>query len=132
MAPAFASTIKAHFEDTGKQPLDYDLILSGDLGEIGKGIATELLQKDGYDVSSNYDDCGVMIFDSETQDTHSGGSGCGCSASVLCGYILPKMKSGEIKNVLFAATGALMSPTTSQQGESILSIAHAVALSCEI
>ena len=128
MAPAFASTIKAHFEDTGRQPSDYDLILSGDLGKIGKGIASELLQKDGYDIKDIYNDCGVMIFDGDKQDPHSGGSGCGCSASVLCGYVLPAMQAGKIKNVLFAATGALMSPTTAQQGESVLSIAHAVAL----
>ncbi|MBQ7718301.1 MAG: stage V sporulation protein AD [Clostridia bacterium] len=131
MAPAFASTVKAHFEDTGRKPSDYDLILSGDLGKIGKGIAAELLENEGYDIRENYNDCGVMIFDCGKQDTHSGGSGCGCSASVLCGYVLPKMQAGEIKNVLFTATGALMSPTTSQQGESILAIAHAVALSTD-
>jgi len=126
MAPAFVSTLKAHFEDTGRTPTDYDLILSGDLGLIGKQIATELMQKDGYDIRPNYNDCGVMIFDCKTQDTHAGGSGCGCSASVLCGNILPRLKSKELARVLFIATGALMSPTTTQQGESIPSIAHAV------
>lgn len=128
MAPAFADTINAHFEDTGFSPSDYDLILSGDLGLVGMEIAKDLLFKKNIDISKNYNDCGAMIFDKESQDTHAGGSGCGCSGSVLCGYILPKIEKGEYKNVLFAATGALMSPTSSQQGESIPSIAHAVTL----
>lgn len=128
MAPAFVSTLCAHFKDTGRTPSYYDMILSGDLGLVGKDIANELMKKEGYDISENYNDCGVMIFDPESQDTHSGGSGCGCSASVLCGYILPRMEIGELKNVLFIATGALMSPTSSQQGNSIPSVAHAVAL----
>lgn len=128
MAPAFVSTLCAHFKDTGRTPSYYDMILSGDLGLVGKDIANELMKKEGYDISENYNDCGAMIFDPESQDTHSGGSGCGCSASVLCGYILPRMEIGELKNVLFIATGALMSPTSSQQGNSIPSVAHAVAL----
>ena len=129
MAPAFASTLKTHLNETGRGPDFYDLIVSGDLGIIGKEIATELLKKENIDIGENYDDCGAMIFDREKQDTHAGGSGCGCSACVLCGYILPEMIKGTFKNVLFIATGALMSPTTTQQGESIPSIAHAVALS---
>lgn len=128
MAPAFVSTLCAHFKDTGRTLSYYDMILSGDLGLVGKDIANELMKKEGYDISENYNDCGAMIFDPESQDTHSGGSGCGCSASVLCGYILPRMEIGELKNVLFIATGALMSPTSSQQGNSIPSVAHAVAL----
>lgn len=128
MAPAFVSTLCAHFKDTGRTPSYYDMILSGDLGLVGKDIANELMKKEGYDISENYNDCGAMIFDPESQDTHSGGSGCGCSASVLCGYILPRMEIGELKNVLFIATGALMSPTSSQQGNSIPSVAHAIAL----
>lgn len=128
MAPAFVSTLCAHFKDTGRTPSYYDMILSGDLGLVGKDIANELMKKEGYDISENYNDCGAMIFDPESQDTHSGGSGCGCSASVLCGYILPRMEIGEFKNVLFIATGALMSPTSSQQGNSIPSVAHAIAL----
>ena len=128
MAPAFVSTLCAHFKDTGRTPSYYDIILSGDLGLVGKDIANELMKKEGYDISENYNDCGAMIFDPESQDTHSGGSGCGCSASVLCGYILPRMEIGELKNVLFIATGALMSPTSSQQGNSIPSVAHAIAL----
>ena len=128
MAPAFVSTLCAHFKDTGRTPSYYDMILSGDLGLVGKDIANELMKKEGYDISENYNDCGAMIFDPESQDTHSGGSGCGCSASVLCGYILPRMEIGELKNVLFIATGALMCPTSSQQGNSIPSVAHAIAL----
>ena len=132
MAPAFAETVKAHFEDTGRTPSDYDLIVSGDLGAIGKEIAEDLLKKAGVGTMKNYKDCGVMIFDSEKQDTHAGGSGCGCSASVLCGHILPEMQAKKIKRVLFVATGALLSPTTTLQGESIPSIAHAVVLEvCE-
>ncbi|MBO4896922.1 MAG: stage V sporulation protein AD [Clostridia bacterium] len=129
MAPAFVSTLTAHLKETGREPCFYDLIVSGDLGLIGKEIALELTGKEGFDISSNYNDCGAMIFDPQKQDTHAGGSGCGCSACVLCGYILPEMIKGTFKNVLFIATGALMSPTTTQQGESIPSIAHAVALS---
>ncbi len=128
MAPAFVSTVLAHFQDTGRTPKDYDLIVSGDLGAIGHSIATELLEKEGYTLSQRYKDCGMMIFDSEKQDTHAGGSGCGCSASVLCGHILPQMEQKKIRRLLFVATGALLSPTTTLQGESIPSIAHAVSL----
>ncbi len=128
MAPAFTDSIKRHLDAVGKKASDYDLILSGDLGLVGKSIATELLEKEGISLGGRYNDCGAMIFDKETQDTHAGGSGCGCAASVLCGYILPKMKKGEIKRVLFGATGALMSPTATMQGESIPSISHIVSL----
>lgn len=131
MAPAFADTVKTHFEDMGRSVKDYDLILSGDLGLVGMEIAKELLLKEGYDIASKYNDCGAMIFDKETQDTHAGGSGCGCSGSVLCGYILPQMEKGKYKNVLFVATGALMSATSGKQGQSIPAIAHAVAFSTE-
>ncbi len=126
MAPAFISTIKAHFEDTGRMPADYDLILSGDLGLLGREISVELAGREGYDIKNNYNDCGVIIYDGETQDTHAGGSGCGCSAAVLCTQTIPAMQRGEMSRVLFVATGALMSPTSTQQGESIPSIAHAV------
>ena len=131
MAPAFVSTVKAHFEDTGRTPGDYDLILSGDLGAIGKEIATELLDSEGYTMGDAYKDCGMMIFDSKKQDTHAGGSGCGCSASVLCGHILPLMEQKKIHRLLFVATGALLSPLTTLQGESIPAIAHAVSLETE-
>ncbi|MBQ7032309.1 MAG: stage V sporulation protein AD [Clostridia bacterium] len=128
MAPAFVSTVKAHFEDTGRTPNDYDLIISGDLGAVGREIAAELLDKEGYSFGENYKDCGMMIFDSKKQDTHAGGSGCGCSASVLCGHLLPQMEQKKISRLLFVATGALLSPTTTLQGESIPAIAHAVSL----
>lgn len=128
MAPAFVSTVKAHLADTGRTPNDYDLIVSGDLGAVGREIAAELLDKDGFTFGENYKDCGMMIFDSKTQDTHAGGSGCGCSASVLCGHILPLMEQKKISRLLFVATGALLSPTTTLQGESIPAIAHAVSL----
>ncbi len=129
MAPAFVDTLKRHLSALGKKPSDYDLILSGDLGIIGKSIAKELFIKEGLGEIPNYDDCGAMIFDVKGQDTHAGGSGCGCSASMLCGYVLPEMQKGNLKNVLFAATGALMSPTSTFQGESIPAISHAVSIS---
>ncbi len=128
MAPAFVSTVCAHFEDTGRTPCDYDVIVSGDLGAVGREIAAELLDKKGYAFGENYKDCGMMIFDSKKQDTHAGGSGCGCGASVLCGHFLPRMEQKKIRRLLFVATGALLSPTTTLQGESIPAIAHAISL----
>lgn len=128
MAPAFARTISEHLRNTFTKPSDYDGIFSGDLGIIGMDLARELLRMDGINLGEVYHDCGEMIFDREKQDVHAGGSGCGCSASVLCGYILPKLESGCWKRVLFTATGALLSPTTVLQGESIPCIAHAVEL----
>lgn len=128
MAPAALETILTHFADTGRDPGYYDLIVTGDLGIIGHQILLELSQSNGIDLSPNCTDCGILIYDREKQDVHAGGSGCGCSASVLAGYLLPKMRNGEIKKLLFAATGALMSPTTALQGESILGICHAVAI----
>lgn len=111
------------------KPSDFDYIVTGDLGSVGSELLCELLQKDNIDIRKVHKDCGMMIFDAEAQDVHAGGSGCGCSASTLCGYFLPKVQSGEIKDMLFIATGALMSPTASQQGESIPSIAHLVHIS---
>ena len=128
MAPAALETLCAHFEDTGRSPDYYDLIVTGDLGSVGHEIVVELAAQNGADLSKNYNDCGLMLYDREKQDVHAGGSGCGCGASVLAGYLLPKVKSGEIKRLLFAATGALMSPTTTMQGDSILGICHAVAI----
>lgn len=128
MAPAAAETIKRYLEATSSKPDDYDYIVTGDLGIVGSRLLTEFLMKQGIDISRQHRDCGVMIFDPEKQDTHCGGSGCGCSASVLCGYFLPKLDKGEAKNILFAATGALMSPMSLQQGESIPSISHLVHL----
>ncbi len=130
MAPAAADTIASFLHDTGTQASDYDLILTGDLGFTGSDLLLQLLKKKGISLP-NHDDCGMMIYDRQRQDVHSGGSGCGCSASVLCSYILQKMTTGELKNVLFCATGALMSPTACMQGESIPSIAHLIYLSAE-
>lgn len=131
MAPAAAETLKAHFEDTNTSPNDYDLILTGDLGKMGKEILIDLMDGYGYDLRDNYDDCGCMIFDADTQDTHCGGSGCGCGAVTLTGFVMTNMKAGKLSRVLFTATGALLSPTATLQGESIPSIAHAIALSTE-
>lgn len=128
MAPAAADTIKAHFVDTGKSPDDYDLILTGDLGKLGSEILLDLLEYNGYKIKNNYGDCGQMMF-TNTQKTFMGGSGCGCGASILNSYVYSRMNQGELKNVLFIATGALMSTTSSQQGNTIPSIAHAVAFS---
>ncbi|WMJ81204.1 stage V sporulation protein AD [Clostridium sp. MB40-C1] len=128
MAPAAADTIKQHFRDTGRTPKDYDLIVTGDLGNFGKKVTEELLKEYNYDISKNYIDCGDEIFDKEKQKTQCGGSGCGCSASVACGYLYKEILKGKLKKVLLVSTGALMSPTTSLQGESIPGIAHAVSI----
>lgn len=128
MAPAALSTITAHFKDTGRTPDDYDLILTGDLGVTGSEILCELIQKDGYDIKSKHNDCGKMLYNIDEQDVHAGGSGCGCCASVLCGHILTELEKGNYKNILVAATGALMNPLTVLQGESIPTISHAVAI----
>lgn len=128
MAPAAAETLTAFFKDTNTKPDDYELIITGDLAAVGSELLRQLMERKGYPLGANYTDCGLLIFDRSKQDVHAGGSGCGCSASVLCSYILNKMTSGEIHNVLFMATGALMSPTSSQQGESIPSVAHLIHL----
>lgn len=129
MAPAAYYTIKAHFEDTGLSPEHYDLIVTGDLGTLGKTLVLDMLSDDGLDIKNNYNDCGCMIFDVNEQDVHSGGSGCGCGAVVLTGYIMDMLHRKKLKNVLFTATGALLSPTSALQGESIPCIAHSVAIS---
>ena len=128
MAPAAAATILGFLSDTGTTPEDYDLILTGDLGQVGSDLLYELAIREGVDLRSRHTDCGLLIYDRDRQDVHAGGSGCGCCASVLCSYILPSLREGRVKRVLFAATGALLSPTSTQQGESIPSIAHAVCL----
>ncbi len=128
MAPAAADTLVHFFEDTDSHPDDYDMIVTGDLGYIGSQLNRELMAKKGYPLGGNYTDCGLLLFDRDTQDVHAGGSGCGCSASVLCAHLLPMLERGELRNLLFCPTGALMSPTSSQQGESIPSICHAVLL----
>ena len=128
MAPAAADTILAHLKCSGAKPDDYDLLLTGDLGSVGSELLHTLMKKEGVDIRGVHDDCGTRIFDLEGQDVHAGGSGCGCSASVLCGEILTKLSAGELSRVLFCATGALMSTTSAQQGESIPGIAHAIEI----
>lgn len=128
MAPAAVDTLSAHFRDTGRQPDFYDIILSGDLGYVGKNICEEFMEKEGFDIKGKYNDCGLIIFDRDKQDVHAGGSGCACSALVFCAYMYKLLKEGQIKNLLFMPTGALLSPTSSQQGETIPSIAHALSI----
>ena len=126
MAPAAADTIKRFLTDTNTTPEDYDVIFTGDLGSVGSNLLYELLSKEGIDIKAKHKDCGMMIFDIEDQDVHAGASGCGCSASVLTGHILKKLEKGEYNNILFCATGALLSPTSVMQGETIPSIAHLI------
>lgn len=128
MAPAAADTILRHLKDTGHMPCDYDLIITGDLGKIGRDLAKDIITSEGYDVEKQFTDCGIEIFDLESQDVHAGGSGCGCSAVVLGGYIYKEMMKGSMKRVLLASTGALLSPTSSMQGESIPGICHALTI----
>ena len=128
MAPAAARTIEAYLQDSGTAPQDYDLILTGDLGVVGSTLLAELLRQDGIEIGGLQDDCGKLLFDLETQDVHAGASGAGCSAAVLCSWLLPQLREGALQNVLFLATGALMSTTSFQQGESIPAIAHLVHL----
>lgn len=127
MAPAAVATIKQHFEDTGRNPGYYDVIATGDLGSLGKALAQDMLVEAGYDVSKNFTDCGVLIFRPD-QDVHSGGSGCACSATVFSGYFYSGLLNGQYNKILLVSTGALLSPTSYQQGESIPCIAHAVAV----
>ena len=128
MAPAAYDTLSAHFAATHTGPQDYDLALTGDLGVLGRQIVEDFFARDGVDMSENYQDCGVLLYDIQKQDMHAGASGCGCAASVLCGYLLRQMEAGHLKKILFAPTGALLSPTSSFQGESIPAICHAVTL----
>lgn len=128
MAPAAVSTIITHLKDTGRKPSYYDAIITGDLGHIGKSIVLDLCKAEGYQLSSLYNDCGVLMFDKEKQDTHAGGSGCACCGTVFSGYFFNQLKQKKIKKMLLVATGALMNSTSSQQGESIPGIAHAVSI----
>ena len=128
MAGAAEDTLIRHFKDTGRNPSYYDAIFTGDLGHIGKDILIDLASSKGYNIRANYNDCGVLIFDKQKQDTHSGGSGCGCIATVFSGYIYKQLQEKKLKKVLLIATGALMNSTSSQQGESIPGIAHAVSI----
>lgn len=131
MAPAAFDTILTHLEDTGREASYYDKIITGDLGILGSEILIEQLQKKGIDISLNHEDCGKLIFNCEEQETHMGGSGCGCCATVFSGYIYKLMKEKKINKVLLVATGALMSPISLGQGESIPGIAHAIAIENE-
>ena len=128
MAPAALDTLLTHFKDTGRNPSYYDGIFSGDLGYVGKDILGDLALKNGYNINSIYNDCGVLIFDKEKQDTHSGGSGCACIATVFSGYLFNQLKAKKYKKILLIATGALTNSTSSQQGESIPGIAHAISI----
>jgi len=131
MAPAAFDTIYAHFKESGRGPEDYDAIFTGDLGALGHDILQELFAAEGIELGVRYMDCGVLMYDRNTQDVHAGGSGCGCCASALAGHILRAMENGVWGRVLVCATGALMSTTTSQQGSSIPGICHAVAIESE-
>lgn len=127
MAPAAVDSLVQHFKDTGREPSYYDVILTGDLGNVGKKILVDMMSKQGYDMSKVYDDCGAMMFDEE-QDAHSGGSGCGCSASIFSGRFFKELRNGTIEKALFISTGALLSTISCQQGESIPGIAHCAAV----
>ena len=128
MAGAAKDTLLTHLKDLGRAPSYYDAIFTGDLGHIGKDILTDLCMQEGYNIKSNYNDCGVLIFDKNSQDTHAGGSGCGCIATVFSGYIYKQLKEKKYKKVLMIATGALMNSTSTQQGESIPGISHAISI----
>lgn len=128
MAPAALSTIRAHFNDLGVSADDYDLIVTGDLGQMGKDVLLTMARSEGLNLGGKLTDCGTLVFDQLKQDVHSGGSGCGCSAVTLCGYLLGKMKKGQLKRILFCGTGALLSPTSTQQGLPIPGVCHAVSI----
>lgn len=132
MAPAAFETICAHLDDTGSVPEDFDLIVTGDLGKLGHDILLDQFHRNGVDLHKRLVDCGVMIFDADHQDVHAGGSGCGCSAAVLCGYLLEQLRQGLLQRILFCGTGALLSPTSTQQGESIPGVCHAVSICAEV
>ena len=131
MAPAAYDTLSAFFRDTKTTPTDYDLVITGDLGEVGHAVVRDFFAKDRIQLGDNFQDCGLLLYDRKDQDMHAGASGCGCSASVLNGYLLGGMREGRWKRILFAPTGALLSPTSSFQGESIPGICHAVCISAD-
>ena len=128
MAPAALATIKAHFDDMKTNADAFDLIVTGDLGQLGKEILLTLARNEGLNLGGKLTDCGTLVFDVTQQDVHSGGSGCGCSAITLCGYLLNKLNAGKLKRILFCGTGALLSPTSSQQGLPIPGVCHAVSI----
>jgi len=129
MAPAACDTLAAFFRDTNTGPDDYDLVITGDLGELGHAILRDFFERDGISMGDNVQDCGLLLYDREKQDMHAGASGCGCSASVLNGYLLTEIRKGKWERIVFAPTGALLSPTSSFQGESVPGICHAVCIS---
>ena len=131
MSGAAHETISTHLANTQQSIHDFDMILTGDLGSVGTGLLIDLFKRDDIDIANVHADCGMMLYKKHEQDVHAGASGCGCSASVLCSLILGRIIEKKLKNVLFVATGALMSPTMIQQGESIPAVAHAVHISCE-
>jgi stage V sporulation protein AD len=131
MAPAAAHTLMRFFAETGATPDDFDLIATGDLGYEGGDILCELMALQGVDIRPVYQDCGMMIYDKEKQDTHAGGSGCGCSAAVLACHLLPRIKAGELDRILLLGTGAMMSPQSIQQGQSIPAVAHLVCITAD-
>ena len=128
MAPAAASTLEQHFTDFAGQPEEYDKIITGDLGKVGQRVLIDLLRKKGIDISDQHMDCGLEIYDAASQDTHAGGSGCGCSAVTLSAYILKQLEEGNWKKVLFMPTGALLSKTSFNEGMSVPGIAHALVI----
>ena len=128
MAPAAWKTIKTHLMDMGAKPEDYDLIVTGDLGQVGKELLMELSRSEGTGLGGRLTDCGTLVFDNTVQDVHAGGSGCGCSAITLCGELLNKLNTGKLKKILFCGTGALLSPTSTQQGLPISGVCHAVVI----
>lgn len=128
MAPAAASTLERHFIDFNSQPEDYDKIITGDLGKVGQKVLFDLMKEKKFDISEQHMDCGMEIFDEATQDTHAGGSGCGCSAVTLSAYILKQLEEHNWKKVLFMPTGALLSKTSFNEGKSVPGIAHALVL----
>ncbi len=128
MAPAAADTIRQHLSDLERKPQDYDAIITGDLGTVGQQILFDLLQEENIDIMKQHHDCGILIYDAKTQDTHSGGSGCGCAAVVLSAYILPRVASGEWKRILFIPTGAMLSKVSFNEGDSVPGIAQAVVI----
>lgn len=128
MAPAAFHTIRAHFDDLACGPDDFDLIVTGDLGYLGAEILFELFDREGIEIRGRLEDCGKMVFDNTKQDVHAGGSGCGCSAITLCSNLLNRVNAGKLNRILFCGTGALLSPTSTQQGLPIPGICHAVSI----
>jgi len=128
MAPAAFETIRAHMQDLNRTPEDFDLIVTGDLGQLGKELLLELGRRNHLPLGGKLADCGTLVFDNTTQDVHAGGSGCGCSAITLCGYLLNQLNEGKLRRILFCGTGALLSPTSTQQGLPIPGVCHAVSI----